>query len=311
MQEDSFSMDEVQETDVVAQQDGPGAALAAARQAHGLDIAEVAGRLKFAPRQIEALEAGRYDLLPGLTIVRGMVRSYARVLDLDPEPLVVELEARMQSGPQTVQPRDMHVPIRESNRGSRLYLVLSLIVLIAVGAALLEWYVRDERATQTASGALPTTPAAVVPAPIAPSAEASPGTAGDAIDGTLPTADAAMASEPDALDASPAAAAADASTPASVVAAAETAAATAVDAATEGTLLQMRFSAQTWVEVRDARGKVLAAQLSPAGSQLGLDGQPPLSVIIGKASAVELRYRGKPVDLAPHARADVARLTLD
>lgn len=304
MQEDGFSMDEVREAGAVEQQDGPGAALAAARRAHGLDVTEVAERLKFAPRQIEALEAGHYDLLPGLTIVRGMVRGYARILDLDPEPLVADLEARMQSGPQTVQPRDMHVPIRESNRGSRLYLVLSLIVLIAVGAAVLEWYVRDERAMQAAPVAATALPAGVVPASVAPPAPATDAVsdaADEAADDALPaTQSGAATAAPDAVASH---APVDAPAPVST----ETPAA----ALAEGTLLQMHFSAQTWVEVRDARGKVLAAQLSPAGSRLGLDGQPPLTVTIGKASAVELRYRGKPIDLAPYARADVARLTLD
>jgi len=32
---------------------------------------------------------------------------------------------------------------------------------------------------------------------------------------------------------------------------------------------------------------------------------------VGNASGVELSYRGKPVDLAPHTRSDVARLTLE
>ena len=43
----------------------PGRLLAAARQARGLAVTEVALQLKFAPRQIEALEAERFDVLRG------------------------------------------------------------------------------------------------------------------------------------------------------------------------------------------------------------------------------------------------------
>ncbi|MDX1377181.1 MAG: helix-turn-helix transcriptional regulator, partial [Burkholderiales bacterium] len=57
----------------------PGAVLAQARVARGLSREAVAQQLKFSPRQIEALEAGRFDALPGIAVVRGMVRGYARL----------------------------------------------------------------------------------------------------------------------------------------------------------------------------------------------------------------------------------------
>ena len=68
-----------------------GAGLKAAREARGLSISEVAQQLKFAPRQLEALEQERFDLLPGGTFVRGMVRSYARLLKLE-RSMMIEAE---------------------------------------------------------------------------------------------------------------------------------------------------------------------------------------------------------------------------
>ena len=68
-------------------EDSPGRVLAAARQARGMTVTEVALRLKFAPRQIEALEADRYEQLPPPTIARGMIRGYAKLLAIAPEPL--------------------------------------------------------------------------------------------------------------------------------------------------------------------------------------------------------------------------------
>ncbi len=65
-----------------------GAALREARERMGMSVDEVAGRLKFAPRQITALENGELDQLPQLTFVRGFVRSYARLLQLDEKPLL-------------------------------------------------------------------------------------------------------------------------------------------------------------------------------------------------------------------------------
>ncbi|HEY9381395.1 MAG TPA: helix-turn-helix domain-containing protein, partial [Burkholderiales bacterium] len=142
-------MSDMQADSPVSAIQGPGHALAEAREARGLSIDDMAMRLKFAPRQLEALEADRYDQLPGVAIVRGMVRNYARVLDIDAAPLIAELEQRLQAGPTAVRPSDMHIPIREDKKDGRVLLVLSLIVLIAVGAFALDWYVRDRRAGQT------------------------------------------------------------------------------------------------------------------------------------------------------------------
>src|SRR5258706_7573500 len=73
---------------------GVGRALAEAREAQGLQLADIAQQLKFMPRQIESLEAERFDALPGPTIARGMVRTYARFLKLDPEPLLARMAGR-------------------------------------------------------------------------------------------------------------------------------------------------------------------------------------------------------------------------
>jgi len=49
----------------------PGRALAAMRVARGLTVTEIALRLKFSPKQIEALETDRYEALAGPAFVRG------------------------------------------------------------------------------------------------------------------------------------------------------------------------------------------------------------------------------------------------
>ena len=73
----------------------PGRTLAAARTERGMSISEVAQRLKFSLRHIEALESDRYDVLPTGPFVRGMIRTYARLLGVDATPL---LDALPRSG---------------------------------------------------------------------------------------------------------------------------------------------------------------------------------------------------------------------
>ena len=70
---------------------GAGAQLEAAREAAGLSLDEVAQQLKLAPRQVQALEETTSRVLPGRTFVRGFVRNYARLLNLDPDLLVAHL----------------------------------------------------------------------------------------------------------------------------------------------------------------------------------------------------------------------------
>ncbi|HEY9398081.1 MAG TPA: RodZ domain-containing protein [Burkholderiales bacterium] len=295
-------MSDVQADSPTSAIQGPGNALAEAREVRGLSIDDVAMRLKFAPRQLEALEADRYDLLPGIAIVRGMVRSYARVLEIDATPLVAELEQRLQAGPRTVHPSDMHVPIREDRRDGRVLLVLSLIVLIAVAAFALEWYVRDRRAAQAAhvspsaqgAAVMKQMDLAVKPMPVAQSVAPAP-----------------VAVEPSPVTEAPEPVIEAAPEIKEPVATASAAPSGEPASATVGKPLQMRFSGKVWVEVKDARGKVLVSRLADAGTLLALEGTPPLSVVLGNAAAVELSYGGERVDLAAHAPSGVARLTLE
>ena len=68
-----------------------GMALREAREAMGLSVHDIANRIKFAPRQVEALEANDFANLPEATFLRGFVRSYARVLQLDEASLIAAL----------------------------------------------------------------------------------------------------------------------------------------------------------------------------------------------------------------------------
>ena len=58
---------------------------------------------------------------------------------------------------------------------------------------------------------------------------------------------------------------------------------------------------------------MLSSQINPPGSELNLQGQLPLSLVIGHAAAAHLYQNGKPVDLAPYTNSssEVARLTLE
>ncbi|MBP6189855.1 MAG: helix-turn-helix domain-containing protein, partial [Azonexus sp.] len=69
-----------------------GEQLRLAREARGLEVADIAQTLKLGPRQVEALEAGDWKGLPGNTFIRGFVRNYARLVQIDQAALMTLLD---------------------------------------------------------------------------------------------------------------------------------------------------------------------------------------------------------------------------
>ena len=74
--------------------------------------------------------------------------------------------------------------------------------------------------------------------------------------------------------------------------------------------LKIETSADTWIEVMDATGLHLEMDLLRAGTSREYHGKAPFSVMLGRASAVEVWFNGKEVDLAAHTRGNVAHITL-
>ena len=68
--------------------DSPGRALQDARRARKLEIIRIATELRLSPETIDALERDDYEHLPSAVFVSGYIRTYARLLELDPEPLI-------------------------------------------------------------------------------------------------------------------------------------------------------------------------------------------------------------------------------
>ena len=269
---------------------GVGQELAAAREARGLALADVAQQLKFAPRQLEALEQEHLDALPGATFARGMVRSYARLLKLDPEPLVQRIAGRFEVPDSNRLAERYHQPVPFSDSARRstfVYLAMSLGVLVLVGAVAYEWHQeRTAAARSTTPGA--TSFAKAKPAP----REAKPLAAPVAPVAVQP----AIAPVPVAAEKTPKTTERTLKTVEKPVGGANR--------------LVVRTEGEAWIEIRDSADRMLVSSLNPPGSERVVRGRPPYSLIIGNASQVSITYDDKPVDLAPHTRQDVARLTV-
>ena len=321
----------------------PGACLAQARIAQGLSVEAVAQQLKFSPRQIEALEADRYDQLPGIAVVRGMVRGYARLVGVEAAPLLEALRDAMpapDAGRIVARYREP-VPFSDASKRSNLvYVVFTLAVLAVAALVLVQW--RQDRpesearmsfvvpATEpqtserttlaSAGGALPVPQAVGRPTPPAErDTPAAPPNASQAEARVVAVATSDAGDKPSAAEDGATAPAADGATGMPGAAPQVTAAAATGEASAPaaGTIAaprmqqaQLEFQEEAWVEIRDANGARLHAQLHAAGSSVQVTGKAPLAFVIGNAQSVRLSVDGRSVDLTPYIKVAVARFTL-
>ena len=65
-----------------------GASLKAARETLKLSIADVSSQLHLSEKQIRALEQDDFESFGSAMLARGFIKNYARLLSLDPEPLL-------------------------------------------------------------------------------------------------------------------------------------------------------------------------------------------------------------------------------
>ncbi|HEY1327861.1 MAG TPA: RodZ domain-containing protein [Casimicrobiaceae bacterium] len=299
-----------------------GAELRAVREASGLTIEDVAQQLKLAPRQVRALEDDDYAKLPGRTFVRGFVRNYARFLQLDPDEVLAllpgsDVAPALERPTLTASGRPMgELPAdTPARRSAARWAIPLVLVAIVVAAAMYE--VRRQQsehdasveatarapAPSTATGA--SAPPTALPNPLTAPASAEPGAlTASASDTTAAESGNAAAPQPAAAPASTEAVAT--STPAAATP--ESPAPTTTQAPAPE--LVFTFKGKSWVQVKDASGSTLLAVNGQPGSTQSVSGAPPLDVVIGNVRDVTATFRGQPVDLAPYARGDVARLSL-
>ncbi len=289
-----------------------GTMLRKAREVRGESLEEVAQALKLSMRQLVAIESGHYEILPGPAFVRGFVRNYARHLGLDPEVVLAavgaEASAAVDLTPVSNAEGDM-----PANRGFKFNVVPAavvaglLLVLISAGGYF-GWFetpmqsevdvIEPGMAPMTQSEAeealAASAPVAVELDPPLAEPAAAPVAVPESATPPTPAAAAAPVVPPVADPAVSAGAPVDAATP-------------AADAPPP---LRFVFSGESWVEVKDASGAILFSGIGVPGSSRTVQGAPPFSLVIGNARSVRLEFNGKPVDLVPHTKVSVARLTV-
>lgn len=305
---------------------GPGARLRAARETAGLSLEQVAQQLKLAPRQVKALEDENFGELPGRTFSRGFVRNYARLLHLDAADLLAHLpdgaQAPALESPTLHSTGTMMAELPSAGApkaGLGRWLIPLILIGCIVAAAAYEWYrgglINSAEPGRTVSDATDRRPASAMTAAVAlPNPLASLAQAG--------AAQTVVAQPPTSQNTAPQAAASQlaplqAAAPVAPLSSMRDPAPASVRGATSLTILEpgaatllLSYQGPSWTEIRDRSGQLVISRLVAPGSVEPVKGAPPFDVVLGNAHVVTLVYRGKSVDLSPHTRQNVARLTL-
>ncbi len=286
-----------------------GASLKRAREARGMSAKQVAQSLRLDLHVIEALERDDYARLPALTFVRGYLHNYARLVGMDEGLIAQALPDAGATPAQALQRRAIaqRRPVRPGVPWGRWLRRLVLLALLAALALWLfphaqQWWQARTAAEAPDSGAqlqLPESPAGpastlALPEPVPPEPVEEPET-------VLPLP------APASIEPTPAAAPeVDTVVPTPVPAPAPVPTPTA----TEQVDLVLTFGEDSWAEVRDSRGRLLY-EMVRAGMRKELKGVPPFRLLLGNSPGVQVEYRGRPFDHAPHSRGNVARFTLE
>lgn len=283
-----------------------GQTLRSAREAQGLGVEEVAGRLRLMQRQVVAIEADDFASLGQPVFARGFVRNYAKLLDLPAD----ELTARMSgdTAETAVVSKAPPPPARSWLSSPWLILgLLGLLLLVAAPVGLYLWLNSgDDPEAAQPFYVLPAdaarAPAAQASAePVQPAASSGPAQAAESDISTPSLPPPAPVSPPAELPA--AFAPREAARPATPPAPAE--------AAAPSRVMQFEFGGESWVEIRDGTGRMVHRQLNIPGSQVEVTGQPPFDLVVGNAAQVRMTYNGRPIDLRPYIEVTVARFTLE
>jgi cytoskeleton protein RodZ len=248
------------------------------REALGLDLAEVAATLRIKPAYLVALEAGRPNELPGAVYAIGFIRAYADHLGLDSGEM---LRLFKQQSALFTAKLDLAFPIQLGERSMPGGMLLVALILAVCGYG--GWFYlstgdgpRPERVAQIPLELLPYREAFRAPPPVSqPMVEAQAAPRSPAVpsegsehsgSGGPSAAGSAMAAVPAATDPAP-------NSPGEVV---------------------IRATADSWIQIRDARQSVLLTRVLKAGESCRAPDRPGLSMRTGNAGGLEITVNGVP-----------------
>lgn len=292
-----------------------GAQLRRAREAAGLSVDDISSDLRIHVNYVEALEKNNFEILNGPTYVKGYIRNYARLLEIDSNPLI---EA-YQSSVGEVPAWNASHPLQEEKAHRKGMLTGSVIIVLAMLALFGTWLLKSGYLDRYQVDAV--------------QSEVDSNTAEDELTDTTKTHETAEAgvdssSKPEGLtikeqvqalnpqaagsvETSSGETQADTQEPSSspeadksnenAIILGEDDFITAPDG--EGTdEIIITFTEDCWVEIKDASRNQLMHGLYKAGDIKVVLSEAPFQVFLGNAKAVQIDFNGTAFDIAASTR---------
>ncbi len=303
-----------------------GEVLRRARVHYGQSLKDVEKNIRIRASQIEAIETGNYENLPGRVYAIGFVRSYAEYLGLDGGQVVSLFKAQSMNA--NVRP-EFHfpAPASESKLPSRWVLIGSLAATVLL---VMFWWSTSEHSREIVKN-VPAVPLELrEKAGISELMDESGEIQSDvelaaADEGTDPVTAALTEGTPNSVASAEAeniTAPASGTLEGSVVAAksvsevsGETSAALpqapAKQPVTAGAEngITLNIVENSWVEIRDQSGKTIVSKVLKVGDQYFVPNRPDLQMSLGNAGGVEVVIDGKtmpPLGARGEVRRDIS-----
>nr|WP_027696777.1 cytoskeleton protein RodZ [Vibrio litoralis] len=299
----------------------PGEMLRQKREELGLTQKDIAERLRLKVSVIENIESNHFDSHHVATFIRGYFRSYAKAVGIKEKDILAALE---ESGRGQHKEQPMHSfsqKTKKQQHDSRIMRLTWGILIVILGISSVWWWQNHQLDTLSPSSLSSLQQESTVSEP-------------DESTSHVPSLDTTEASEQDSndvvknqpqeLEANAAVegqvssdeASTDSTSSAvepATIEPAETESQEIAQITTEqknDNILAMQFKDDSWIQVKDSSGSVLATGLKKAGESLTLTGKVPYSIILGAPEGVSISLAEEPVDLSKYAPGKVARLTL-
>ena len=287
-----------------------------ARIAKGMSIEDVSRQLRLSVQQIEVIEKEDFDKLPGRTFLRGFIRNYANLVQLDPVPLLQMLpeSARTMLTYERTPFKKKQISFsssRESSGSNRLVIFIILFASVFGAYFIFEnsnWNNKSDNnliSSETKRNTEKTPMEIQLPLSATVKNTANPqahkksetsveinGEKNSEINSSVKTETLTI---PIPIENKPV----TQETEKPVVASRDLG------------NLYFKFTADSWVKVVDGKGVSLLEQLKKKGSEQIVTGKRPLSIVIGNATGVNLTYNDVEIDISSYKKQDgTARFTL-
>ena len=311
-----------------------GSRLRAARESRELSVEKIADELRIEEEVLLALEEDRLsDIKVAPVFVKGYIKQYGRALNLDYDELRDAWQRQSES--EDIRLRPNRAIYLRDERQITIWIVAALIVLL-VGVALLLWWLGEGGADVASLSDSSGVESVSVAAPVTSRVEREPPAQADSapaseVAANAPVVDAPTGVEPIGNDQGSAESpVTDPATVAAAVAAVdEPGDPDVADSISEredvnpvvvvspepepGSVeMLFDFSAESWFELTDARGRRLHYDLVESGSRLRFMVLPPARVLLGNANAASVSVDAEAFSVpASNLRGNVASIDID